>query len=176
VNANGAVNFNDPSGQDDDGALGSDLARTARIGAPEDVDRFRFDAKRGRRIQVVVTPLEGQTLAASASDISAGTNLVGARTRTGAGVTLVLRPRRTGPAELTVKSRGRTGLYTIGLTVTGVTLRGGKRADRLICTNERSCSLALGTTPCAAARATTCSAEAPVATASTAAAATTCSS
>ena len=58
---------------------------------------------------------------------------------------LVLRPRETATLELTVSSpRGGAGLYTIGLAVEGVTLRGTAKANRLNCTAAPTLVLALG--------------------------------
>jgi hypothetical protein len=120
VNANGATNLNDPFGSDDDGMLAAGLTRTARIATPQDTDRFTFLAERGRRLLVTITPLEGQQLRASAIDVRSAANVVGSRTATGGGVTLVLRPRDPAVLELTVFSPGGAGLYTIGLSVEGV--------------------------------------------------------
>jgi Ca2+-binding RTX toxin-like protein len=144
VNANGATNLNDPFGSDDDGALAAGLARTARIAGPQDVDRFTFVGERGRRLVVTVTPLEGQALSASAIDLPTGTSVVGSRTAVGGGAVLVLRPRETSTLELTVFSPGAgAGLYTIGLSVEGVTLRGTAKANRLTCTAAPTLVLAL---------------------------------
>ncbi len=145
VNANGAANLNDPFGSDDDGALAAGLARTARIANPRDSDRFTFLGERGRRLVVTVTPLEGQALSASAIDLPTGASVVGSRTPAGGGVTLVLRPRETSTLELTVSSPGAgSGLYTVGLAVEGVTLRGTAKANRLTCSAAPTLVLALG--------------------------------
>ena len=145
VNANGATNLDDPFGSDDDGALAAGLARTARIAGPQDIDRFTFLGERGRRLVVTVTPLEGQTLTASALDLPTGASVVGSRTPASGGVVLVLRPRETSTLELTVSSPAAgAGLYTIGLAVEGVTLRGTSKANRLNCTAAPTLVLALG--------------------------------
>ena len=145
VNANGATNLNDPFGSDDDGALGVGLARTARIAGPQDTDRFTFTGERGRRLVVTVTPLEGQALSASAIDLPTGASVVGLRTPAAGGATLILRPRETATLELTVSSPGNgAGLYSVGLAVEGVTLRGTSKADRLTCTVAPTLVLALG--------------------------------
>jgi von Willebrand factor type A domain/RTX calcium-binding nonapeptide repeat (4 copies) len=145
VNANGAANLNDPFGSDDDGALAAGLARTARIANPKDIDRFTFYGERGRRLVVTVTPLEGQALSANAIDLPTGASVVGMRTPASGGATLVLRPRETSTLELTVSSPGGgAGLYTVGLAVEGVTLRGTAKANRLTCSAAPTLVLALG--------------------------------
>ncbi len=144
VNANGATNLNDPFGSDDDGALAAGLTRTARIANSQDVDRFTFLGERGRRLAVTVTPLEGQSLSASALDLPTGASVVGTKTPAGGGVTLVLRPRETSTLELTVSSPAAgAGLYTVGLAIEGVTLRGTSKANRLNCTAAPTLVLAL---------------------------------
>lgn len=144
VNANGATNLDDPFGSDDDGALAAGLARTARIAGPHDTDRFTFLGERGRRLVVTVTPLEGQALSASAIDLPTGASVVGKRTPARGGVVLVLRPRETSTLELTVSSPAAgAGLYTVGLAVEGVTLRGTAKANRLNCTAAPTLVLAL---------------------------------
>ena len=144
VNANGATNLNDPSGSDDDGALAPGLARTARIAGGRDVDRFTFLGERGRRLVVTVTPLEGQALSASAIDLPTGSSVVGSKAPANGGTTLVLRPRETATLELTVYSPGAgAGLYSIGLAIEGVTLRGTAKRDRLRCTAAPTLVLAL---------------------------------
>ena len=92
---------------------------------------------------MTVTPLEGQALSASAIDLPTGASVVGKRTPAGGGVTLVLRPRETSTLELTVSSPG-AGLYSVGLAVEGVTLRGTAKANRLTCSAAPTLVLALG--------------------------------
>jgi hypothetical protein len=114
----GPTNLNDPNGTDDDGGVSPEVAVTARLGDPADVDTFTYAAPPGRRVTAVLRPLEGQSLALRGTRIEDLRELGPAAQD---GVTVAGLTRRPGTLAFEVRGQaGATGLYEIALTQQGV--------------------------------------------------------
>ena len=133
VENNGATGLDDPNGADDGGALEPGVDVSGRVGNAKDSDTWTFSAKVGRLLHIRLTGLDGQDLTVSARDVERGRQLLRGSSSDGE-ANIRGRFRKSSRIEIEVGGKaGQPGAYTIGLTETGVDLRGTKRANRLRC-------------------------------------------